>query len=133
MKTDDELIAELKRAAEGLLFMSESDYPFETVCWQELPGISAEFLRSQAGVADDALVETASVDDFFRVAVSDQSQMSQASRETAVKYRQLVKIIKENLEDPKVYRVGSVNIAVYIVGRNETGNWLGLSTRVVET
>lgn len=133
MKNDDELIAELKSATEGLLFMSESDYPFETVCWQELPEISAEFLRRQAGVADDALVETASVDDFFRVAVSDESQMSQASRATAVKYRQLVKIIKENLEDPKVYRVGSVNIAVYIVGRNETGNWLGLSTRVVET
>jgi hypothetical protein len=31
------------------------------------------------------------------------------------------------------YRVGTVNVAVYVVGRSPEGHWLGVSTRVVET
>jgi hypothetical protein len=32
-----------------------------------------------------------------------------------------------------VYRIGEVNMPVYIIGKSSSGSWLGLSTRVVET
>lgn len=133
MKNDEEIIEDLKRATEGLLFMSESDYPFEAVYWRGLPDVSEKYLRSTAGVADDASVEVVGVKDFFSVATSEERWAAQATHDEAEKYRRLVRIIEENLEDPKVYRVGSVNIAVYVVGRSGTGDWLGVSTRVVET
>ena len=133
MKSDDEALAELERAADGLLFMSEADYPFETVHWKGVPEISPQFLRALTGHAEDAPVEIVGVDDFFRVAVSDKNRHTPESRREAKRYRQLVRILKENLDDLKVYRVGEINIPVYIVGRAKAGNWLGLSTRVVET
>ena len=133
MKSDDEVIEELQKATEGLLFMSESDYPFETICWQELTELSPAFLRNQAGLAVDAPLETISLDDFFQVAASDAEWRSPESRQAAVKYRNLIAFLKENLDNVKVYKLGRVNMPVYIVGQSKAGNWLGLSTRVVET
>jgi hypothetical protein len=133
MKSDDEVIEELKRATEGLLFMSESDYPFETICWKDLTEPSPTFLRNQAGLSDDAPFETISLDDFFQVAASDADWRSTESRQAAVKYRNLIALLRENLDNVKVYKLGRVNMPVYIVGQGKTGNWLGISTRVVET
>jgi len=133
MKSDKEITEELKQLTEGLLFMSESDYPFETVYWEGLPEVSAQFLRAQSGQAEDAPVEIVSVDEFFRIAMSEESWRSEESRQEAKRYRGLAQTLKDNLDELKVYRVGQINIPVYIVGRNKTGNWLGISTRVVET
>jgi hypothetical protein len=133
MKSDREITEELKRLTEGLFWMSESDYPFETVCWEGLPEISTQFLRSLSEQAEDAPVEIVSVENFFRVGISEESWRAEESRREAKGYQKLVQTLKENLEEVKVYRVGKINIPVYIVGRSKTGNWLGLSTRVVET
>ena len=31
------------------------------------------------------------------------------------------------------YRVGAIDITVYVVGRSREGNWIGVATRAVET
>lgn len=132
-KSDEDVLDELERAIVGLLFISESDYPFETIYWKELPEISPQFLRNLTRHGESAPVEIMNLNDFFRVAVTEESWRSEESRRAAAKYRNLVRILKDDLEDAKVYRVGEINITVYIVGLNRTGNWLGVSTRVVET
>lgn len=134
MKSDTQLIEELERATEGLLFMSESDYPFEIVrpesfSEEETP----RALRRLAGEAEDAPVETRSVEDFFGVAAAEAEWKSAEALETARRYQALLSLLKENLTDVRVYRIGTINIPVYIVGRSSEGNLLGLSTRVVET
>ncbi len=133
MRSDEELLDELERAAEGILFMSEADYPFETLYWKGLSEISPKFLRSLTGHSDSSPIEIVSLDDFFRVALSEESWRSEEDRQAAGKYSNLVRILKDDLDVAKVYRVGEINIPVYIVGRNRTGNWLGVATRVVET
>lgn len=133
MKSDEELIEELKELTEGLLFMSESDFPFEIVGWKGSIEISPQFLRGLTGQAEDAPVEILSVDDFFGVAMSEEGWRSDEGRTEAKKYRALVQYLKNNLDELKVYRVGEIKIPVYIVGRSKTGNWLGISTQMVET
>jgi hypothetical protein len=133
MKSDEQILNELRQASAGLMFMSESDYPFETVRWEGLAEINAAYLRSLPGQQTDASVQTVSVDDLFRAAASEADWKGAEELATARTYQALVRLLKENLEDVRVYRVGEINIAVYIVGRSATGNWLGLSTRVVET
>jgi hypothetical protein len=132
MKTDDQILSELEAASAGLLFMSESEYPFEVVRAGTVEPTPAA-LRQLSGEAADAPVETQSLDDFFRVAVSEEDWRSPAERADAAKYQALAALLKEQLKDVKAYRVGSVNIPVYLIGRSAQGNWLGLSTRVVET
>jgi hypothetical protein len=116
MKSDEEIIAELKRQTKGRLYMSESDYPFEIVYWKGLPEINAQYLSGLTDQPADTPVEIRSVDEFLRGSMPGLEQT-----------------LRDNLEELKVYRVGRINIPVYIVGRTKAGNWLGVSTRVVET
>ena len=133
MPSDEELIAELERAAAGLLFMSESDYPFETLKWEGLSEVTPPFLRELTGRSADTPVDTKSVDDFFHVAMSEQAWKGERELADARRYQALVRLLKENLDDLRVYRVGEIDIPVFIVGRSQTGSWIGLSTRVIET
>lgn len=133
MKTDEQILRELARAAEGLLYLSESDHPFGVVHWEGLAEITPDHLRSLAGQAADAPVEVRGVDEFFRRAIVETRGGGGAEIGPAGGYQALVRVLKEDLAGTKVYRVGRINIPVFIVGRSPEGNWLGLSTRAVET
>jgi hypothetical protein len=133
MKSDEEVLAELRRLTDGLLFMSEVDYPFEIIYREGKTETGPEYFRELAGVRADTAVEVKGVDDFFRVAVSEPAWKGEKELALAKKYQAVVKFLKENLQDLKVHRVGEINLAVYIVGRTGSGNLAGLSTRVVET
>lgn len=130
--TDEQLIEELREATHGLYFMSESDYPFEVFNWGEAEPTD-EFLRGLTGESPDAPVETRTVADFFRVAASEAGWKNEELLAAASIYQKLLRLLAQNLTDLKVFRVGLINIPVYVVGRSASGNWLGVSTRVVET
>jgi hypothetical protein len=118
MRTDEQIIEELKTATAGLFVMSESDYPFEIIRWDGQIAITPEYLRSIAGGPADCPIEETDLDTFFR---------------PNGMFRAVVASIKDSLSDVRVYKVGTINIPVFIVGRNPEGNWLGLSTRLVQT
>ncbi|HEX8150745.1 MAG TPA: nuclease A inhibitor family protein [Pyrinomonadaceae bacterium] len=130
--TDEQLIEELRAATRGLTYMSESDYPFEVFNWGAA-GPTHEFLRGLAGEASDVPVETKTAADFFRVAASEAEWKNAEQIKEARRFQSLLRLLEQNLNDLKVYRVGAVNIPVYVAGRSASGNWLGVSTRVVET
>ena len=130
--TDEKLLEELREATRGLTFMSESDYPFEVFNWGDKEP-TQEFLRGLTGEAADAPVETKTAADFFRVAASEAKYKSADQLAEARKYQKLLQLLEKNLKDLKVFRVGAVNLPVYVAGRSASGNWLGVSTRVVET
>lgn len=133
MKTDEQLMEELKKLTEGLLFMSESDYPFELVKLEGNAEPGTEAFREMAGAAADSTVESRSVDEFFRAATSEPEWKKGQELELARRYQSLVRMLKENLTELRAYRIGKINMPVFIVGKSAEGNWLGLSTRVVET
>ena len=114
---DAQILEQLKTATAGLLFMSESDYPFEVIHWEGLTDLTHEFLCRLSGESEDCKVEEMEVEDFL----------------LNEKYRNIVKVLSDNLAGPKAYKVGRINMPVYVVGRSERGNWLGVSTRVVQT
>ena len=118
MKTDEQILDEVRRSSAGLLVMSESDYPFEIIRWDGEITITPEYLREISDRAEDSPIEVTDVNAFFNSSGGIQS---------------LGIVLKNNLADIKVYKVGSINIPVYIVGRSPEGNWLGLSTRLVQT
>jgi hypothetical protein len=132
-KSDKQLIEELKEATRDLMFMSESDYPFEIVRWKDEKEPTPEFLRESAKLDESAPVKTQSAAEFFSAATSEPDWKGEEERATAKRFQALVSLLEENLKELKVFRVGEIDIPVYIVGRAPSGNWLGISTRVVET
>ena len=115
--SDARIIEQLKKATAGLLFMSESDYPFEIIHWEGLTDLTHDFLCRLTSESEDCQVEEMEVEDFLR----DE------------KYRNILQVLSQNLAGSRAYKVGRINMPVYVVGRSKRGNWLGVSTRVVQT
>jgi hypothetical protein len=133
--SNSELINTLKKASDGLLCMSEADYPFEVFLWEALgrEALTPEKLLHHINHPKDISVEVENLDYFFEIATQEQNWHDSEEKETIKKYQNLVKTLKDNLTDIKVYRVGTVNIDVYIVGKTPSGGLAGLSTKLIET
>src|ERR1051325_3926218 len=132
MKSDEQIMAELERAAAGLMLLSEADYPFAVVRWEQLREVTVDDLRRLTG-QPQALVVFEKIEDFFRPSITERAGQSATERQIVEKYRGLLRALSDNLEDLRVYKVGERNIPVFIVGRAPSGSWLGLSSRVIET
>ena len=130
--TDRELLEALREATRGLTFMSESDYPFEVFDWGATEPTHA-FLRGLDGSDAAAPVEMRTPAQFFRAATSEPDWKGADELAVARRFQKLQRLLEANLSDLKVFRVGEVNLPVYIAGRSADGNWLGISPRVVET
>jgi hypothetical protein len=118
LKSDKQILAELQDASIGLLVMSESDYPFELVQWSGETQITPAYLCSVSERPEGTPVEESNTEAFLG---EDE------------RFQKLHAVIKRNLADVKVYKVGTINIPVYVVGRSPDGNWLGVSTRLIQT
>ncbi len=128
---DRELIIQLSQAVEGLFWLSESDYPFETVYLENVNNIEDTLLQLTDSNAKTK-IEIKEVDSFFN-RVTKEDNWDEAELDECKRYQALVKLLKTQLQDIKVYRVGEWEIKVYILGKTESGSVAGLSTMVVET
>ncbi len=68
--TNVEITDQLKKASEGLLWMSESEYPFEVFLWEEKAPVTPEKVILSTGHSSGILIQTTTVDEFFRWACS---------------------------------------------------------------
>ncbi|MCP6761907.1 MAG: nuclease A inhibitor family protein [Fischerella sp. CENA71] len=131
--TDTPIVDQLKSAADGLFMMSESEYPLEVFLWETKAPATPEKVLQQTNHSPDTPVKVVGVDDFFSVATTEEDWHGEEEKETVAKFQALVQTIKDNLNNPQVYRVGEIEIDVYVVGETPAGNLAGVSTKVVET
>ncbi|MFO0624439.1 MAG: DUF6748 domain-containing protein [Polyangiales bacterium] len=128
------LASRLATATERLLQRSESDAPytyFARDAWRSLP--SDDALRRAlalpvgtpiARVTLDRIVQGMSV-------VDPPGDLADAHRVARV--RRLVATLRAQLTDIAVYRVGAVQVRVFILGRTRCGAVAGLETLLIET
>jgi hypothetical protein len=129
----ESIVAQLKQASQGLLFLSETDAPFEVIHWQTQEQLTPAKLLQLTEHSPDAPVELQTVDEFFAIATQEEDWHDEEERETVKLFQNLVSVLKQNLSQLQVFRVGSINIDVYIVGVTPGGELAGLSTKLVET
>ncbi len=116
--------------------MSESDYPFEVFVWDiksAANSLTPQQLLRHVRRAPDTSVETLEVDRFFARATRVQDWHDESQAQEVRQYQKLVKRLQEMLQQVLVYRLGTVEVDIYIVGKTPSGNWAGLSTKAVET
>lgn len=124
-----------QHAVDGLLFPSEADYPFTVFLWQEKPEApTLPDLLLLTGHTQDSPVETIELDTFFSPVTQIQDWYGEEERKKAQQFQTLVELTQNTLSNIRVYRVGTIEIDVYIVGQEpQSQDWIVLSTLVVET
>jgi hypothetical protein len=125
----------LKRAIRGLIYRSEADYPFEVISWprEEVKELDSKTLLRYEKYPPGTRVKMLDFDFFFEVPTTPEEWHDAEERKQVSRYQQLVKLLKDNLSDLRVFKVGEVQVDIYVGGRSETGDWVGLYTNSVET
>ena len=135
MITDAELYVTLAEASSGLLYQTESDYPFEVLIHEnskEIQIIKESILKLMRGSPEDP-IEEFDFDFLFATPTLDQDWHSPEDKKRVVRFRILVTSLKENLKEIKVFRKGKIFIDVYITGRAPSGNIAVVSTKQMQT
>jgi hypothetical protein len=118
------ILAALRKASEGLLYVSETEAEVEPFLWQDGGELTAERLLRFCGSPPGTPVEETTLDGFLRV----------VPREDKAKFQKLTTVLHEQLTGVKVYKLGGeAEKQVYVVGKTADGPWAGVKTTVVET
>jgi hypothetical protein len=125
----------LKQSSTGLMMMSESEYPFEVISWanEGSEPITTKRILQLTNHPQDSLIEEVELEHLFRNSAFEREWHDELQKQEVVKFQTLLNALKDNLKEIKVYRVGSTNIDVYIIGKTSTDDLAGLSTKAIET
>jgi hypothetical protein len=128
----ERLCQRLRQATADLLWMSESDYPFEVVTWERGIELNPKALFPELE-SDEIPIETVTLTDFFAPAIAIEDWYEAEELAQVDRYKELLHAIESNLTEVQVFRLGEIEIDVYIVGKTPDGELVGLKTQVVET
>ncbi len=148
MAVGKKLKTQLEEACEGLWWSSESDYPVEVV-WVSATAkasedqvaaedqvnsvLSTEGVCRVLGIENTDKLTTVEVEDFFARSLTPKSWHTAEDKAQITQLQQLKTLLVRSLQSLKVYKVGSVEIEVYILGLAPDGTLAGVKTCLVET
>lgn len=129
-----DIVKVLRDATDGLLYMSESDEPFEVIDWPGMPEEpTVAGLRKHSGQDLAIPVSQLPVEVLLKELMEEKPWHGPAEKADVLRYRNLFRVFKEHLPSAKVFRFGVVRVDVFILGRTTEGHWVGLKTKAVET
>jgi Nuclease A inhibitor-like protein len=136
------ILPALTAAIADLFWISETDAPFDLIQWPDKTLadnpladnlLDAAKLRQWLGLPEDIAAETCELESFFAIATQPQDWHGEEEKAIAKRYKALVKLLSTSLNQCQVFRFGTINIEIYIVGQTTDKLWLGLHTQAVET
>jgi hypothetical protein len=120
----------LENAASGLLMMSESDYPFEYINTNEHQ-LNPELALKLAQKPEGTPVEQTTIEHLLRNMIDPTS--GSVNLATSQRFQQLMATLKQEFTNLTVYRVGDVQVQVFILGLTADGTVAGMRTMLIET
>jgi hypothetical protein len=129
---DRELTERLQQASEGLLWLSESDYPWETIWMENVDDITAKLLAITDS-PPETNIEIQESDRFFSRVTEEKDWYDEEEMAQCRGYQNLVTLLKNHLKDLRVYRIGEIEVKCYVLGETPSGAMAGLFTISVET
>lgn len=122
-------------AIADLWWTSETDAPFELRYWPDAfaQGFSLDELLSLANLDANLPRTKISIEQLFEPATQEQDWHGEEEKLEAGRFRKLKDLVLLSLSELNVFKVGEVDITIFIVGKTQTGQWLVLSTQAVET
>lgn len=134
-KTNLDILKKISSASSDLLWLSESDYPFEAITFsqKDLPEMQEGILLKKLDKQADTLVKKIEFEKFFQRATKEEDWHNTSDKATVKQYQKLVNLLQNNLHNLQVYLLGEIEIDVYILGQLPSGDWAGLSTKMVQT
>lgn len=109
----EQALQRIKKASEGLLYRSESDYPFEVVHLNaSSTSLEQDLIKLSTNITD-VKVEKVTLEHFIRNMVKVYPDASSEQEMMALKNKNLQDILQHELQDVSVYRIGKIQIDAF--------------------
>ena len=95
--------------------------------------MTAADLLAQTGHGADARVEERGFEEIFARLTRVYEGAGEEQVATARRFAALKSVMEAGLRDLKVFKVGKINVDIYMVGLDADGNLSGVQTKAVET
>jgi hypothetical protein len=130
---DDGVLKMISDAAKGLYYISETDAEIMPFLGSGATAVTREEILAQTGRSSDEHFEEVTPDAFFAELTRVQDWFGDPQKERAARFSALVDMLKLELTDLHVYRIGTIRIDIYVVGLTSEGRLAGVRTQSVET
>jgi hypothetical protein len=127
----EKLFAEISDCARGLTYISETDAAIEPVSFGR--AASVDVRKIVAGDSEKTRIQEISFEDFFRRPAETHDWFRDDEKLRARRFAKLRDLLKYNLHDLKVFRIGDIQIEIFVVGVDADNNLTGIKTKAVET
>jgi Nuclease A inhibitor-like protein len=134
-ESSEALVEQITTAVTGLMWMSETDAPFEVLHWTDIPHdeLTPEQVLHQAQLSLQTPIETMTLDDFLAPVIEPQPWHTEEETHVAQQFQALKVLLAKTLTNIQVYRCGTTELEIYVVGQVQHSDWLVLHTTAVET
>jgi hypothetical protein len=127
-----ETLAErIGKAARGLYYISETDAEIAPFVGEKACVADAETLLRQ--IKSSEPVEERNFEDFFKRLTEIQEWFGTEETANANKFNDLKRLLEENLRGLKVFKVGKIELDIFVVGLDKEDILTGIHTKAVET
>lgn len=131
--TQNDLLGKLTEITEGLFYISETDAEIVPFSGDFAEKVSKEEILKQTKNANDVNVEERSFDEVFERLTRISDWFGDREKAIAEKYVKLRDLLKSNLRDLKIYKLGRIQIDIYFVGLDTENKLVGVKTKAIET
>lgn len=132
-KDSEKLFIRIAVACKELTYVSETDAEVTPYAPPNTDAKAPEIISQHAGRSVDDLVEEVSFSAFFQRLTTIRDWYGERETLRAKKFLELQKLLEEDLTELKVYRLGRIQIDIFVVGRDQNGLLMGVTTKAIET
>jgi hypothetical protein len=124
---------EISQIVKDLTYLSETDAEILPFIGTKALEINNDTILSQTNKPLNSEIVEQKFDEFFEPLIELQSWFGAEEKQIAAQFAELKKILQENLIDIKVFRIGKIEIDIYVVGLDAENICRGIQTKAVET
>jgi len=131
-KVDAPFQRDLKAACRSLTYISETDADVIPFSAEEPATRSIEsYLTALEITSKD--VEERDFDKFFDPLTTEKDWHGPREKQRSTRWSKLRDVLKNNLDDIRVIRVGKIRLDIYVAGVDASGRLVGVKTKAIET
>src|SRR3954454_1846664 len=127
----EKLLAEIADSAKGLTYISETDSAVEPYSGGNAETVDVSHFISDK--TDKIKHETLSPENFFGRLAVESDWFGAKEKENAQRFSELEKLLQENLRNLTVFKIGHIQLEIYVVGLDADNILAGIKTKAVET
>ncbi|RIV23478.1 nuclease [Fibrisoma montanum] len=135
METHPSLTDQISPLLTDLYYPSESDEPVELIsCYLDQPEpLTVSQIKDWQMVPPEVYVDEIPEEQFWQPVITEQDWYDDTEKARTKRFQQLKQVLEQHLTDRQVFRVGTIEVDLLLIGKQANGERVGIKTKVIET